>query len=94
VEPRVELVGSPHRWATLGRAIVAAGAAGRRTIGGVSIRGRWRAAYLVLRCERRFRAGRALALARPELAAELSWYAGEELPAETASALEPLAREA
>lgn len=94
VEPRAELVASPHRWATLGRAIVAASAAGRRAVGGVSIRGRWHAAYLVLRCERRFRAGRALALARPELAAELGWYAGEELPAETASALEPLAREA
>lgn len=94
VEPRGDLVASPHRWATLGRAIVAASAAGRRTLGGVSIRGRWHAAYLVLRCERRFRAGRALALARPELAAELAWYAGEELPAEIAGALEPLAREA
>ena len=86
-----QLVAAEHRWTALGRAVVAAHAAGRRNIGTVPISGRWRAAYLLLRCERRFRAGLALALAVPELAAELAWYAGDELPVDLARELEALA---
>lgn len=75
-------------WEALGGAILARRTAGHDDIGGVRIAGRWRAAYLVLRCERRFRAGRALADAVPELVSERRWYEGEALTDATATALQ------
>lgn len=75
-------------WETLGAAIAAARGRGEHTFGGVSIAGRWRAAYLVLRCERRFRAGRELAWSVDALASERGWYEGGALTDATAAALQ------
>lgn len=102
-----ELAAAPEgeRWATLAAAVVRAWRRGERTLGGVRLDGRWRGAFLLLRCERRARAGRALA---GELAAaEVPWWgtpldsaaiaelehvaAGESL--EAPAAVEPPARE-
>jgi hypothetical protein len=82
-----ELAAVPEsdRWQVLARAVVDAARAGRQELGGVRLAGRWRAAFLLLRCERRFRAGRALAA---EVAPEqLQWYAGQ-LASDTIAALE------
>lgn len=85
-----ELAAAPPAswWATLGRAILARRAAGHSTIGGRQIAGRWQAAYMVLRCERRWRVALALAEAVPALDPERRWYAGGSIPPELAAALQ------
>lgn len=75
-------------WTRLGRAVLARLAGNHSTIGGIEIAGRWNAAYLVLRALRRFRAGRAVALAVPELAPERAWYEGHDLAADLAADLQ------
>lgn len=85
-----ELAAVPEgqRWAVLGERVVAAARRGERTLGGVALAGRWRAAYLLLRCERRARVGRALAA---ELApGEVSWF-GEALGSDLVAELERVA---
>jgi hypothetical protein len=86
-----ELEAAPEeeRWRVLARAVIDAATRGARELGGVPLAGRWRAAYLLLRCERRFRAG--LALARAIAPAEVAWYAGQ-LDDGTIARLESIAR--
>ena len=87
---RAQLVAVPDRatwWEVLGRSIAEAHTRGESRFGGVQIAGRWHAAYLALRCERRFRAGLAVARARG-LATELAWYEGAALTDATAAALQ------
>ncbi len=67
--PGLSHVESAARWQTVADAVVRAGPSGRV---GIAVRGRWNAAYLLLRAEARLLGG--LYLAQEPVPSEVGWY--------------------